>query len=105
MEIHWKSFGNNPLQRIHLEYAVQLQVRMTVIKEAEHLMDYLSLVIVEVCVDNGTISIGKETPEPLYSILSRNFDPSGSFVTDHPQQEDNALAAYFQASTPLPASF
>ncbi|WP_318342758.1 hypothetical protein [Flagellimonas baculiformis] len=105
MEIHWKSFGNNPLQRIHLEYAVQLQVRMTLIKEAEHLMDYLSLVIVEVCADNGTVSIGKETPEPLYSILARNFDPSGSFTTAQRQQEDNALVAYFQASSPLPASF
>ena len=78
---------------------------MTIIKEAEHLMDYLSLVIVEVCADKGTVSIDKETPEPLYSILSRNFDPSGFFPTDQRQEEDNALAAYFQASNPLPASF
>lgn len=104
MEIHWKSFGKNPVQRIHLEYAVQLQVRMALIKEAEHLMDYLSLVIVEVCADKGTMTIGKDTPEPLYSMLARNFDSSGSFMTDH-LQEDNALTAYFHALAPLSTSF
>ncbi|WP_108423365.1 hypothetical protein [Flagellimonas amoyensis] len=103
MEIHWKSFGKNPVQRIHLEYAVQLQVRMALIKEAEHLMDYLSLVIVEVCADKGTVTIGTETPEPLYSMLQRNFDPSHSLVKDHATIKNAALEDFFRPTEALSA--
>ncbi|KAB5488293.1 MULTISPECIES: hypothetical protein [Flagellimonas] len=88
-----------------MEYALQLQVRMILIKKAEHLMDYLSLVVVEANAEEGTFCIGKDTPEPLYSILARNFDPTDSFVTSHIQEENSTLLAYFQASNPLPASF
>ncbi|WP_418500545.1 hypothetical protein [Flagellimonas sp.] len=96
MEIHWKSFGKNPVRRIHLEYAVQLQVRMALIKEAEHLMDYLSLIIVEVCADKGTVTINKDTPEPLYSMLQRNFDPSHSFAKGHSMIKNTALEDFFR---------
>lgn len=77
---------------------------MALIKEAEHLMDYLSLVIVEVCPDKGTATIGKDTPEPLYSMLQRSFDPSDSFAKDHTKLKNKALGAFFRPLEPVLAS-
>jgi hypothetical protein len=77
VKIVWKSSKENtkitPLRLLNLEYAVQLQVIKILIKQVEHLMDYQSLIVVEVDPQNGAVCINKETPEPLYSILQRNF--------------------------------
>ena len=77
MKINWKSNKENnkvtPLRLLNLEYAVQLQVIKILIREVEHLLDYQSLVVVEVNPQNGAVRIDEETPEPLYSILNRNF--------------------------------
>jgi hypothetical protein len=53
---------------------VELQVILILIREAEHLMEYCNLITVEVNSNNGQVSINDDTPEPLYSILERNFD-------------------------------
>jgi len=53
-----------------LEYAARLQVVKILIKEAEHLMNYLSLVGIQIDASNGKVSVHPETPEPLYSKIS-----------------------------------
>lgn len=77
VKINWKpTEGSNkttPLQLLNLEYAVQLQVIKILIKEVEHLVQYQSLIVVEVDPKNGAVAINEETPEPLFSILQRNF--------------------------------
>lgn len=77
MEILWKHLsepnGLGHVQRINLEYAVQLQVVRILINEAEHLMDYLSLIVLEIDSRNGMVSVHDDTPEPLYSMVERNF--------------------------------
>lgn len=62
---------------------------MVLIREAEHLMDYLFLISLEVCERKGTLAIGQDTPEPLFSILEGNrdrIDPfaASDFPRDHP---------------------
>ena len=52
---------------------MELQVILILIREAEHLMKYRSLIVVEVDPSGGQVAIDGETPEPLYSILERNF--------------------------------
>ena len=70
-------------RRINLEYAVRLQVVKILIKEAEHLMNYLSLVTIEINSSNGNVSVHKETPEPLYSKIAINLEqPSCKKVPD-----------------------
>lgn len=77
MEIHWRhlSAANalDQVQRINLEYAVQLQVIRILINEAEHLMDYLSLIVLDIDCRNGQVSVHNDTPEPLYALVERNF--------------------------------
>ncbi len=77
VKINWKSTEDinqqNSLHLLNLEYAVELQVILILIKEAEHLMEYRSLITVEVDPNDGGVSINDETPEPLFSILHRNF--------------------------------
>lgn len=77
MKINWKSTEEidelNSLRLLNLEYAVELQVILILIREAEHLMEYRSLITVEVDPNNGEVCIDGDTPEPLYSILERNF--------------------------------
>ena len=77
MEIIWKEIeGKGTLgheQKINLEYAVRLEVVKILIKEAEHLLDYLSLVFLDLDSSNGTVSVNSETPEPLFSKISRNL--------------------------------
>jgi len=77
LEILWKHSSEpnrlGHVQRINLEYAVQLQVVRILINEAEHLMDYLSLIILEIDSRTGTVSVHDDTPEPLYSMVERNF--------------------------------
>ncbi|MBO0321642.1 hypothetical protein J0X14_04990 [Muricauda sp. CAU 1633] len=77
MNINWKSTEEinkpNSLHLLNLEYAVELQVILILIREAEHLMEYRFLITVEVNPNNGQVSINEDTPEPLYSILERNF--------------------------------
>ncbi|WP_421824147.1 hypothetical protein [Flagellimonas oceanensis] len=78
MQIIWKNLGGkNPLNHersINLEYAVRLQVVKILINEAEHLMDYLSLVVMEINPSNGHVSVRQETPEPLFSKISNNLE-------------------------------
>ena len=57
-----------------MEYAVRLQVVKILINEAEHLMDYLSLVVMEINPSNGHVSVHQETPEPLFSKISKNLE-------------------------------
>ncbi|WP_228236223.1 hypothetical protein [Allomuricauda sp. M10] len=77
MEIHWRHLSAakalDQVQRINLEYAVQLQVIRILINEAEHLMDYLSLIVLEIDCRNGQLSVHNDTPEPLYALVERNF--------------------------------
>ncbi|MBR9853281.1 MAG: hypothetical protein GYB37_01715 [Algicola sp.] len=78
MKIIWKSSevnkALNHLQRVELEYAVRLQVVKILISEAEHLMDYLSLVVMQINPSNGHVSVHEETPEPLFSKISNNLE-------------------------------
>ncbi|MEC3964930.1 hypothetical protein [Flagellimonas halotolerans] len=77
MKIIWKKVsGKSKLNHLHivnLEYAVRLQVVRILINEAEHLMDYLSLVVIEVNSSSGHVSVHEETPEPLFSKIADNF--------------------------------
>ena len=77
MEIIWKNVtGKTALdhkQEVDLEYAVRLQVVKIVIKEAEHLMPYLSLVAIEIDASNGNVSVHGDTPEPLYSKIANKL--------------------------------
>ncbi|NVN17467.1 hypothetical protein GUA46_03860 [Muricauda sp. HICW] len=77
MEIIWKSLtGKTALdhkQKVDLEYAVRLQVVKIVIKEAEHLMPYLSLVAIEIDAVKGNVSVHGDTPEPLYSKIANKL--------------------------------
>ena len=81
MKINWISTQEKnalaPLALINLEYALELQVIMILIKEAEHLMDYKSLIILDVDAKDSAVTINEETPEPLYSILERNLTNFG----------------------------
>lgn len=78
LEIIWKNILGKDLlgqeDRINLEYAMRLQVVKIVIKEAEHLMPYLSLVAIEIDPSNGEVSVHGDTPEPLYSKIIRNLE-------------------------------
>ncbi|WP_421813031.1 hypothetical protein [Flagellimonas sp.] len=78
MEIIWKNLKDKRAlyheRKINLEYAVRLQVVRILIKEAEHLMDYLSLVVVQIDPGNGNVSIHRDTPEPLYSKIANNLE-------------------------------
>ncbi|MEZ4809416.1 MAG: hypothetical protein R2819_03575 [Allomuricauda sp.] len=78
MKINWKYITSkdvsNLRQVIDLEYALRLQVIKILIQEAEHLLDYLSLVVMEVDMNEHSIRVGDETPEPLYTLIQRNSD-------------------------------
>lgn len=77
MEIIWKASTSKQqlayVQRLDLEYAVRLQVIKILISEAEHLMDYLSLVTMEIDTKSGFVSVHGDTPEPLFSKISKNL--------------------------------
>nr|WP_321416001.1 hypothetical protein [uncultured Allomuricauda sp.] len=77
MEIIWKSISGKGLlneeHSIDLEYAMRLQVVKIVIKEAEHLMPYLSLVVIEIDPANGEVSVHEDTPEPLRSKITKSL--------------------------------
>ena len=83
MEIIWKNVtGKTALdhkQEVDLEYAVRLQVVKIVIKEAEHLMPYLSLVAIEIDASNGNVSVHGDTPEPLYSKIANKLEQPVSY--------------------------
>ncbi len=86
MEIIWKNIEDkdtwNHEHSINLEYEVRLQVVKILIKEAEHLMDYLSLVVIEINSSNGYVSVHEETPEPLFSKIANNLEqPKAKKVT------------------------
>ncbi|MAU17463.1 MAG: hypothetical protein CMH46_18200 [Muricauda sp.] len=77
LEIIWNNLQSKSAlpheDRVNLEYAVRLQVVKILIKEAEHLMDYLSLISVEINLENGFVSVSDETPEPLFSMIANNL--------------------------------
>lgn len=99
MEIRWMSLDADPLLRIDLEYRAQLQIRMCLIREAEHLMDYLSLVVVELCPKTGTIALGGDTPEPLLSILDGTIGPIHFTNTDPTPIEEGPFGRLFDQNT------
>ena len=78
LELIWNNLGGKGTldheRRINLEYAVRLQVVKILIKEAEHLMNYLSLVVIEINSSNGHVSVHKETPEPLFSKIANKLE-------------------------------
>ena len=65
--------GLDHFQRVELEYAVRLQVVKILIGEAEHLMEYLSLVVMQINPSNGYVLVNEETPEPLFSKIKNNL--------------------------------
>ena len=77
LKIIWKSLesgkGLDHFQRVELEYAVRLQVVKILIGEAEHLMEYLSLVVMQINPSNGYVLVNEETPEPLFSKIKNNL--------------------------------
>ncbi|WP_318310465.1 hypothetical protein [Flagellimonas crocea] len=77
MEIIWKTsknkYGLGQERMVDLEYAVRLEVVKILIKKAEHLMDYLSLIVVEIDAYTGQVTVHDETPQPLFSIVSDNL--------------------------------
>jgi len=78
LKIIWKNLEDGIFLRhehsINLEYEIRLQVIQTLIKEAEHLMDYLYLVVVEINPSDGYVSVHPETPEPLFSKIAKNLE-------------------------------
>ncbi|NDV15087.1 hypothetical protein GO009_03545 [Muricauda sp. TY007] len=87
MKIIWKNVaGKSKLSHGHivnLEYAVRLQVVRILINEAEHLMDYLSLVVIEINSSSGHVCVHKETPEPLFSKIANNLEqPVANKITE-----------------------
>lgn len=96
MEIIWKNLGakNNwdHERSINLEYMVRLQVVKILIKEAEHLMDYLSLVVIEINSSDGYVSVHEDTPEPLFSKIANNLEqPKAKKVSKEPSPEPVAI--------------
>ena len=79
MEIIWNisegKNGQNPIDNIELEYHLRLQVVKAIITQAEHLMDYLHLIVLEVKPDTGSVSVHEDTPQPLFSIVQNNLEP------------------------------
>jgi len=89
LEIIWKNISDKSVLnhgcRINLEYAVRLQVVRILIKEAEHLMDYLSLVVVQIDTGNGNVSVHQDTPEPLFSKITNSLEqPESLKVSEQP---------------------
>ena len=78
MEIIWKNLGAknncNHERSINLEYMVRLQVVKILIKEAEHLVDYLSSVVIEINSSDGCVTVHEDTPEPLFSKIASNLE-------------------------------
>ncbi|WP_375325535.1 hypothetical protein [Flagellimonas sp. GZD32] len=99
MKIIWKSSTSKKrlayVQSLDLEYAVRLQVIRIMIAEAEHLMDYLSLITLEINTENGHVSVNEDTPEPLLSKISKNLvQPFQKTSMEHtPKIKSKALAA------------
>ena len=100
MEIHWISPAPNIFQCIQIEYAIQLQVRLLLIREAEHLMDYLSLISVEVFGRQGTLAIGRETPEPLFSLLAGNLPQIDPFPVGEDRMDNHSFGILFGSFEP-----
>lgn len=77
LKINWLGLEKpNPFHLLDMEYHLQLQVIMVLIKEAEHLMDYLSLVIIDIDPKEGSLQINMDTPEPLRTILRKGLTDS-----------------------------
>ncbi|GLU43638.1 hypothetical protein [Allomuricauda sp. NBRC 101325] len=95
VEIIWKPSTSKQrltfVQTLDLEYAVRLQVIKILIAEAEHLMDYLSLVTIEIDSKNGFVSVHDDTPEPLLSKIANNLVQP--IQKTAPKIQNKALAA------------
>ena len=87
MKIIWKTSASgksaNPVKRIDLEYEIRLKVIRILIQEAEHLMDYLSLIVLELDPNQGSVRVHEDTPEPLLSIVQNNLVPDQVFEDSH----------------------
>lgn len=62
------------LYRINLEYSLQLQIRLIIIREDEELLDDLDAVVLIVNPGTGKVQVDKNTPEPLYTLLSQKVN-------------------------------
>lgn len=77
MNIHWSPSDIKKSEHIAelllLEYGVRQFLTTALIKEAEHLLDYMEFISLELQTDLRTITVSKETPEPFYSLLKRQL--------------------------------
>jgi hypothetical protein len=57
--------------RLNIEYALNLEITLILIKNAEHFLDYKSLITLQI--KNGYIFIDAETPQPIAKKLKNNL--------------------------------
>lgn len=58
---------------IQIEYRVRQFLTTALIKDAEHLLDYMEFIALDFETDQKCITVSKETPEPFYSLLNRQL--------------------------------
>lgn len=62
------------LSRVNVEYSLQLQTRLFIIREHENLIDDLDSVVLIVNLKTGKVQVDEKTPEPLFTLLSKNLN-------------------------------
>ena len=77
MKINWLFGGTRKIEhdnlRVNTEYGLELKVRLVLIREAEHLLEHLDLIVLNLEPTTGNVQIDPSTPEPLFSVLSQNL--------------------------------
>jgi hypothetical protein len=77
MHIHWKPGNIKKSERIAelllLEYRVRQFLTTALIKDAEHLLDYMEFISLDLETDQKCITVSRETPEPFYSLLNKQL--------------------------------
>ncbi|WP_157832807.1 hypothetical protein [Croceivirga radicis] len=73
MKIIWDSseLKLDDYSRLNIEYALNLEVTLVLIKNAEHFLDYKSLITLQI--KNGHVLIDAETPQPIAKKLKNNL--------------------------------
>lgn len=73
VQIHWIQDStkrcSNTYEIIQLEYKLQNHLVLFIIREAEHLIDYINNISVNFHVDTHSFSLSMDTPEPFFSLV------------------------------------
>lgn len=78
MQINWiqntRECSANLAEIIQTEYRFRNQLLLFLIRDAEHLVDYIGNISIDYHIHSGFFSISKNTPEPFYSLLGPEID-------------------------------